>query len=157
MTLSTAALATTFRGSTDACPLILLTITVPGLADPIRVTSDSVDTVSRGDTYLACPFRLVLPEIGDNGPPRARLQIDNVGQQLTDALRSLQPGQTPVIACEVVWAEDPDEVEYAPFTLDLLEIRMDALVVEGTLGKPDPKRNPVPYKRFTPGAYRGIF
>jgi len=59
--------------------IVLLDIDVPGLDDHIRVTSDSVETVWNGDTYVPFPFE--LDEISDTSKgevPQVQLRISNV-------------------------------------------------------------------------------
>lgn len=135
--------------------LVLLTIDHADLAAPIRVSSDGVDTVSRGETFAAFPFRLTLPEDSDDRPPRARLQIDNVDRQIVQALR--QVSGPPSVLMEIVLASDPETVEAAFPDFTLQSAQYDALVVSGELGLESFLREPFPAQRFTPAGFPGLF
>ncbi len=67
-TLSAAALAALYAEESGETLIILLTLTHPTWPTPIRVTSDSVDTSSRGLTFTAFPFDITLPNDDDQQP-----------------------------------------------------------------------------------------
>jgi hypothetical protein len=140
---------------TEEAFLVLLTIEHPELEQTIRVSSDAVDTLSRSETYLAFPFDLQLPEEGEERPPRARLTIDNVSREIVLALRQIQAA--PTVTMEVVRATEPDLVEASFPFFRLLDVRYDALVVEGELGVEDLTAEPFPAARFVPSLFPGLF
>lgn len=82
--------------------IILVDITVPGLNDNIRVTSDNIDTVWNGNTYLPFPFE--IEEISDtaNGEvPRVDIKVSNVTRSMEGYLQDYdnyckQNGYSPV-------------------------------------------------------------
>jgi hypothetical protein len=135
--------------------LVLLTIDHADLASPIRVSSDAVDTLSRGDTYVAFPFRLSLPEDGDDRPPRARLAIDNVDRTIVQSLRQI--GSAPRVLIEVVRGADPDSIEAAFPDFELTDAHYDALTVQGDLTLESFLREPYPAALFTPADFPGLF
>lgn len=135
--------------------LVLLTIDHPDLPVPLRVSSDGVDTLSRGETFVACPFGLTLPDDGDERPPKARLTIDNVDRAIVKAVRGITTA--PRVLIEVVLASDPDLVEASFPDFELQEARFDALTVEGELGLESFFREPYPAQRFTPAGFPGLF
>lgn len=135
--------------------LVLLTIDHPDLGAPIRVTSDAVDTVSRGETFVAFPFELTLPEDGEDRPPRARLRIDNVDRRIVQAVREI--ASAPTVLMEVVRAADPDTVEAAFPEFRLRDVSYDALVVEGELSLESFLAEPYPAGIFSPAEFPGLF
>ena len=153
--VSATARQASYDAETSEAFLILLTLNHVDLSGPIRVANNAVDVVSRGDTFLAFPFRLQLPSDSDERPPRARLQIDNVDRQIVQAVRSVT-GAIGVLM-EIVLASDPDTLEAAFPDFELQEVRYDALVVEGDLGIEAFLREPFPGDRFTPSGYPGLF
>jgi len=134
--------------------LILLTIDHPDLAQPIRVTSDGVDTVSRGNIFIAFPFALILPDDSDDRPPRARLAIDNVDRQIVEAIRSI--GSAPTVLMEIIRAADPDTVEASFVGFRLTNTRYDELVVEGDLTLESFVAEPYPATIFSPADFPGL-
>jgi hypothetical protein len=93
----------------------------------------AADSVSSLVVRTNLPSR--LPEEGEDRPPRARLTIDNVSREIVLALRQIQAA--PTVTMEVVRASEPDLVEASFPFFRLLDVRYDALVVEGELGVED--------------------
>lgn len=135
--------------------IILLTFTHEALATPIRVCSDSGDTTSRGNIFVAYPFDLTLPDDDEARAPRARLVIDNVDRQIIATLRNLQT--SPVLTLEVVRAAEPDVVEAVFHDFRLHNVRYDSQVIEADLTIEDFTAEPYPAGSFTPSLFPGIF
>lgn len=140
---------------TDEAFFVLLTLDHESLAAPIRVTSDAVDTVSNGETYIAYPFSLSLPDDDDSRAPRARLVIDNIDRQIVLAVRSLE--SAPVVTIHIVRAGDPDTVEASFTDFKLINVTYDAEVVEGELSVEDFTTEPFPAHVFSPSLFPGLF
>lgn len=116
---------------TDEALLYLITITHAQLDEPVRVSSDQVDTVSRGQIYLAYPVRPLLTGAGDGSPPRAQLEIDHVDRRIGQAIAALEGPAGVTI--EVVLGSTPDSVELALDGLALTDVEWDQHTVRGTL------------------------
>ena len=140
--------------STDAF-VILLTFEHDSLIEPIRVSSDSEDTVSRGQAYIAYPFDLTLPDDDEGRAPRARLVIDNVDRQIVATLRNL--ATSPVLTLEIVRAAAPDMVEAVFHDFRLRNVRYDSHVIEADLTIEDFTAEPYPAGSFCPSLFPGIF
>lgn len=140
-------------GTGDAF-LVLLTLEHDDLPAPIRVTSDEVDTQSRGESYVAFPFELTLPDDGER-PPRARLVIDNVSREIVAAVRSIVG--PPLVTMEIVRGSAPDDVEASFPFFRLINVGYDSLTVEGELVAEDLSREPFPEARFVPSRFPGLF
>ncbi|NNG04359.1 MAG: DUF1833 family protein [Inquilinus sp.] len=143
-----------YAAETGEAPIVLLTIDHADLAAPIRVTSDAVDTASRGDTYVAFPFRVSLPDDTEEAA-RARLEIDNVDRRIVEAVRSIS--SPPSVRLEVVLAGTPDLVEAGPFDFELEETRYDLLVVSGELAFEPVLDLAMPADSLSPGLFPGLF
>jgi len=146
-----------FAPETDVVPLELLTITHPELNEPIRVVNNQVDVVSRGNTFRAFPFRASLPKQGGDEEINVKLEIDNVDRQISATLRDLSPDKEPRMILEVVTDEDFDTVEGGPWDFRLQDIRVDKLIVQGTIGFESKLSEPFPAHRFTPALFPGLF
>jgi len=153
-TLTLAAKQALAASETADAFLILLTIDHPDLAQPIRVTSDGVNTVSRGNTFIAFPFALILPDDSHDRPPRARLAIDNVDRRIVEAIRSI--GSAPTVLMEIVRAADPDTVEASFVEFRLTNTRYDELVVEGDLTLESFVAEPYPATIFSPADFTAL-
>ena len=154
-TLSVTARAAANSEDTSEVFLTLLTIDHDSLAAPIRVSSDSVDTVSNGNTFIAFPFNLALPDDTDNASPRARLTIDNIDRTIVEAVRSINTAATVLI--QIVLASDPDTVEISFIDFKLTNITYDDIVVTGDLTVENFTAEPFPSATFSPSLFPGIY
>jgi len=135
--------------------LALLTIDHPTLTTPIRVVHNTVDIISRGDSFTAFPFELVLPTSDPDSPPRAQLVIDNVSREIGQVIRQIPSAATVLI--EVVRLAAPDELELSFPTLKLINIRLDVAKVTGDLISEDLQIEPYPAFTFSPAQFPGLF
>ncbi len=135
--------------------LLLLTLDHDELAAPIRVVNNTVDIVSRGNTYIAYPFQLELPAEDADQISSVRLSIDNVDRTIVQSLRAIS---SPVaVTIEVVLASSPDTVEAGPFAMSLVQAEYDALVIQGELAFEDVLTEPFPGHAYVPADYPGLF
>lgn len=153
--LSLPARAALYAPETGEAFIILLTISHPDLPAPIRVSGDSLDTESRGETFAAFPFALSLPDDEDNKSPRARLVIDNVDRTIVRAVRQLT--SSPTVRIEIVRAAAPDTVEARFEDFRFTNISYDSQVVEGDLTIEDFTAEPYPAASFSPSLFPGLF
>lgn len=153
--LSTTARAAIYAQETGEVFLLLLTIDHDDLDSPIRVVDNTEDVTSRGDTYVAFPFDIALPDESPDSISAVRLTIDNVDRQVVDALRSISTPAT--VTLEVVLASDPDTVEAGPFDLSLRSADYTAEVVTAELVYEDVLNEPFPGGRFIPSDYQALF
>ena len=153
--LTIAARRALYSQETDIAFLVLLTINHSSLADPLRFVAWDEDIVSRGETYISFPFEITFPQDSVDTPPRAQLKIDNVDRQIVKTIRTLKTRAT--VTVEVVTTEDNDVVEASYSGFELKDVHYDAFVVSGNLEPETFLREPFPTRRFTPGAFRGVF
>ncbi len=153
--LSQTARQALYAGETGEVFLVLLTLSHPSLTEPIRVSSDAVNTVSRGDTFIAYPFDLFIPDDTESASPRARLTIDNIDRQIVAAVRNATTA--PSILIEIVLASDPDTVEASFPDFKLTNVKYDAISVSGDLTIEDFTSEPWPAAVFSPANFPGIF
>lgn len=140
---------------TEEAFLVLLTLSHADLATPLRVTSDAVATLSRGDSFTPFAFDLTLPDDLDGHAARAKLAIDNVDRQIVLAVRSLET--PPDVLIEIVRAADPDTVEAKFVDFKLTQVTYDAQRVEGALTLEDFTAEPYPAATFSPSLFPGLF
>lgn len=144
-----------YAAETGEAFLILLTLNHASLSTPIRVTSDSVETTSRGNVFAAFPFELVLPDDQDKVSPRARLVIDNIDRQIVQAVRTLS--SAPTVLIEIVRAESADTVEAQFVDFKLTNVSYDSHRVEGVLTIEDFTAEPFPAATFSPSLFPSLF
>lgn len=142
--------------SADEPFLVLLEITHPEWTVPIRVVNDSQNIVVEGDEFIACAFRITLPDDIDQQVPEARLEVDNIGRELTQWLEYSQGGKGAKCRIMQVLRSDPDTVEF-DMTLDLSGLSVDNFVVRGQLGFQDTLGQPAVKLRFDPNTAPGLW
>lgn len=116
--------------------LYLLEISHAQLVTPIRVVNDTADIVSNGNTYIAYPFRITLPDDVAGQMPRATLTIDNLGRELTQWLDDSAGGREATVRVMQIMRDAPDVIEYE-ITVDLRGVGQDVGQVSGQLGYED--------------------
>lgn len=147
--------AAIYAPETDDVFIILLTLHHPGMAVPLRVCSGGQEVTSRGESFVAFPFALTLPEDEDGRAPRARLSIDNVDRQIVAAVRSLT--SSPQVLIEIIRAAAPDVVEATFEDFRFTNITYDSRAVTGDLTVEDFTAEPYPAASFSPSLFPGLF
>lgn len=128
---------------------ILLQVTDPKTSTVYRFVNDITDLVSNGDTYLAFPFEVVLPQ-DDENLPAATLRIQNVddriGRALIDAeLDALQ------LKIMLVMASTPDTIEITWDGFELVDVEITPVYVSGQIVVKSIATEPWPSDRLTLG------
>lgn len=142
--------------TTDKVFLCLLQIDHPALGSPLRFVNDFQNCVSGGNTYLAYPFEITLPDRGGLTLPQVRLVIDNVDLRITDALKALLI--PPTVTVSVVLASSPSTIESGPFVMKLRQVGTpDPGKIEGVLYYADLLNEPYPAGSFDPKTAPGLF
>lgn len=110
--------------------LTLLTFSMPG-ETPIRVVNNTEDIVSRGNTFLACGFEIILPSDDGEAMPTVKLTIPNADRQIVEWIRGFP--SAPTLMMEIVLSTQPDTVERSIDWMRLADVTYDALQITGTL------------------------
>lgn len=134
--------------------LVLLTIDHPDLSSPLRITTDAVNTISNGNTFLPYPVQIQLPDDIEGRTPQAQLVVDNTTKEIIAALRSLSSPATVTI--QIVRSEDTDIVEREWSGLEWRNSTYDASAITGNLTIEDISREEFPYVSFD-GRFNGLF
>lgn len=135
--------------------IVLITLSHPDLAVPIRVNSSGQDMISNGETFIAYPFEVILPDDVDDRPPRAKLRIDNISREIILAIRTIN--SAPFVTIQIVMASAPDTIEAEFLDFRLANITYDQLMVEGDLTLEEFIGEPYPARVFSPADFPGLF
>ena len=153
--LSSAAKQAANARETGEAFLFLLTITHALLPATLRFTNNRTDIVSRGDTYVAFPFQVTLPDDDPEEAARVQLRIDNVDRQIVDNIKLLT--SPPAMTLEIVLGSTPNTVEAGPVLMELTKCDYNALTVTGDLAFEPVLFLRFPSGRFTPASHPGLF
>jgi len=154
-TLSGPAVAGLMAQQTAEVYLELLTITHDDLAAPLYFVNNTTNVTSRGNEYIAFPYKLILPQDSEETMPRTTLQIDNVDRQIVDTIRSIS--SPPSLSIEIVLASSPDTVELEALGMRLEQAKYDVMEVTGALVFEDILSQAFPSHRFDPSTTPAIF
>jgi hypothetical protein len=135
--------------------IVLIALSHPDLATPIRVNSSGADVISNGETFVAYPFEVVLPDDVDDRPPRAKLRIDNISREIVLAVRTIT--SAPFVTIQIIMASSPDVLEAEFLDFRLANITYDQLTVEGDLTLEEFIGEPYPARVFSPADFPGLF
>src|SRR5262245_51376559 len=150
--------------------VILLEISHPSLAVPIRVANDTVHYLYNGNTYIGFPFEIDL--LGDDEQiPRGQLKIQNVDRQIGEAILELTtpPSLTITIVAGSDFGEtsaadhyqavplvDEPGIEYQATHLMFGNIQVDAMAVVGEIKSFEVSSEPWPAIRTTAERLPGL-
>lgn len=155
-TLSQAARQNINATSADEPLLVLLEIAHPALAIPVRVVNDTQDITVGGELFQACPFSISLPDDVDQQLPQAKLEIDNIGRELTQWLEASGGGQGATCRIIQLLRSSSDIIEF-DITMDLTGINVTQMTVSGQLGFVDTLNQPAVAERYDPLTAPGLF
>jgi hypothetical protein len=154
--LSPRAILEAQRQNSEAVFLVLVTIFLEGVQPDLRVVNNTEDVISRGQTFIGCPFRITLPEDVDSViTTNAQLEIDNVDPRIWQSVRSL--GFSPRVVIEIILASEPDTVLLKTQGLRLREASVTTTVVTGTLIPDSIWQTGFPIDDFDPAQNPGLF
>jgi hypothetical protein len=134
--------------------VMLLTFSHPALPTPIRVSSDSQNTVSGGVTYLPFPFQIGMPDDSADQMPQAQITIDAIDRSFITALRLIP--DAPTITMVFVLASQPDTIE-ASWTFMMRDVAYDAFSITGVLSYEQVLDEPYPGDQVTPSTMPAVF
>lgn len=154
--------------STGEVFAVLLTIEHEDLATPILITDAGEDIVYAADlldgsgnvaalagTYVNLPIEIIPPGQSDQ-QLSGTIRVPNIDQTIGQAIESIATPAT--ITITVVLMSDTSEIVGGPYRmLELADVRGDALLVEGTVSRPQLTDQPYPKDWMRPSVYRAAY
>jgi hypothetical protein len=135
--------------------LTLITLSHPDFSSDIRLVNNSVDIVSRGETFVAFPVNIILPSDDGESTREVSITFDNVSRELMNELRTII---TPIdVKLEMILASIPDIVQIELAELKIQSISYDAKKVAAKLVMDNFLNVEMTSERYTPEAFRGLF
>lgn len=157
----------TNASSTDEIPVMLAKITHPSLSEPIYLSTDPTELISRdplqyGTRHLGIVHGFVLmsailPDDQKGTPPQSTLIFENVERDMANVVRSITPGTYATIDLTVVFAASPDVVEARFNRLRCVRASYDAAQVSLDVSREPFTSEPMPEGRMTSSAFPSLF
>jgi hypothetical protein len=143
------------RVNDPAGMLLLLMLEHPSI-ETVHVVNDTRSWDISGTTWVGLPFRFQLPADVAGQSTAARIEIDNVGQELSPVLEALPPGGALQATFRVVSRSTPTVVDYE-FSAPMSGVSMTTTVVQATIGTDDEDRMPAVMLRYDQTTAPGLF
>lgn len=156
MTVSTTTARQLQKVTDNGGVLMLLEISRPSAPAPLRLVNDTRNLTTLGYEWIALPFSITLPNDKAKEVPRARLQMDNVGREITADLEGLLPGEALKATITMVHRSTPAVIDFQ-FAAPLSGVRVDATTVSATMGRDDIMRMSAVLLRFDPATAPALF
>lgn len=140
--------------SAPESPLMLLQIDHVDLVAPIRVVSDTQNIVSNGNTFIAYPFKFILPSDYENQLPKAKIEISNVGRDLMEWIETSAGAAGTTIRFMQIMRSRPNQIEWE-ITMSLYNVQVTPTAISGELGFENLFNKPaisIQYRPFTAAA-----
>lgn len=142
--------------SPEELPLIALEIAHAALPEPVRVVNDSQDLISGGHTFIAAPFRFVLPDDQESQAPRASLAISNIGKELMQWIESSNGAKGATVRIMQIMRSRPEVIEYET-TMGLSNVSADLREVSAGLTYDNLLARPSVSLAYRPDTHPGVF
>lgn len=142
--------------SANEAPLILLEIYHAELPTPVRVVNDSQDIISNGNTYVAFPFKCVLPDDFEGQTSRARLSIANVGKDLMYWIETTNGGKGSTCTFKQILRSVPNTIEWS-ITMSLFNVNVTMQEISAELGFENMFAKPAIRMQYRPDNSPGVF
>lgn len=156
MTVSTSTRRALQKVTDSQGVLALLEISHPSFDVSLRIINDSRDHTLFGELWQGLPFAITLPNDTANEVPRAKLQMDNVGRDMTADLETLPPGASLKATITIVHRSTPEVIDYQ-FAAPLSGVRVMGPTVTATMGRDDVLRMSAVLLRFDPATAPSLF
>jgi len=153
--LSPAATGAVTAQETENVFLHLITIEVSGGA-LVRFVDNNQDIVSRGDTFTAAAFTVILPEQSESSPRPCRLAIDNTDLAIYQHIKQAAGLTVTVWVC-VIMADAPDVYERGPLKYLLRNVQVTTETISGELHDFYLSDRRFPKDTYAPEDFQGLF
>lgn len=135
--------------------LILITLSHPDWDEPVRLVNNSVDIISRGNTYMAFPVDVVLPPDDGESLPEVTIEFDNVSLLLIGKFRTVTRDINADL--DMILASLPDEVQMAISELTIESITYNLTRISARLVLDNFLNTEMTSEKYTPKNFPGIF
>lgn len=136
--------------------LAMLEISHPSFAESLRIINDTRSHTIFGEFWQGLAFAVTLPNDKSKETPRAKLQMDNAGREITADLETLPPGASLKAVITIVHRSTPETIDYR-FSAPLSGVRVMGPTVTATMGRDDIMRMSAVLLRFDPTTSPSLF
>lgn len=135
--------------------LTLLTLSHPSFLSTVRLVNNSEDIISRGETFLAFPFKIRLPIDDGESSREVSIEFDNVSLEILDELRTVTTSID--VKLEMILASIPNEVQMSIEELKIQTVNYNRQTVSARLFLDSFLSTELNSEIYSPSLYPGIF
>ena len=161
-------------GRRHALELVTIELIHPGIIDedenlvPIRAVSarkpkmlrlDADAVVDAGELveFNPIPFKASMPSRGDNVQPKARITIDNIGNEVWKYVEAAVATRADaLLTIRKYFANDPDTIQYGPITMVVTDVSIANGAVEGSVSLDTQSDVSVPTLKYSTDVFRNL-
>jgi hypothetical protein len=152
--LSPELLAQLYCQNSDDPFIALVTLSHPSFTT-LRLVNNTVNVVSRGNTFLSFPLRFRLPVDDGESAREVHMEFDNVGLDLIDEIRTVT---TPIdVTIELVLASLPNVVQVELGELKISNISYNSKSITAKLYLDGFMNVEMTSEKYSPSLYPGLF
>jgi len=152
--LSPELLAQLYYQESEDVFLTLVTLEHPSFAT-VRLVNNSVDIVSRGNTFMAFPMRIRLPSDDGETNREVNIEFDNVSLEILNELRTVTDYIN--VKIEMILASIPDQVQISLEELKIQSVNYNSKIVSAKLFLDSFLNTGMTSESYTPLTYPGLF
>jgi hypothetical protein len=154
-TLTPALLSQLYSQESNDPFLTLITLNHSSFSAPIRLVNNSVDIISRTNTFTAFPVRITLPADDGETAREVSIEFDNVSRELINEIR--QVTDSIDVTLEMVLASIPDEVQIELAELKIYSISYNKTTINAKLAFDTFLNIEMDAEKYTPTNFPGLF
>lgn len=134
--------------------LILVTLSHADFST-VRLVNNSENVVSRGNTFMSFPMRIVLPVDDGESDREVSIEFDNVSRELIEEIRSVT---TQIdVTLEMILASTPDVVQMSIEELKIGNLSYNQNTISAKLYLDNFLSSAMTSEKYTAQTFPGIF
>lgn len=153
---SAATLKAAQRTSDGAGPLMLLTLSSAGWAQPVRLVNDTRNWTSNSNLFTGLPMSYKLPNDTSGEDAKLEVQIVNVGREITAELEALPVGSVIEATIQFVTRATPNVIDYE-FVGEMMGVKTTTTSVNAQITNDSVGRRSACTLRYDPRTAPGLF
>lgn len=153
---SAASIKAAQRTSDVAGPLMLVTLSSTGWAQPVRLVNDTRNWISNGNTFTGLQMSYRLPNDAAGEEARLQLEMVNVGREITAELEALPAGSTILATIQFATRATPSVIDYE-FVGEMVGVKTTLTSVSAQIANDSVGRRSACVLRYDPRVAPGLF
>ena len=144
------------RTSDVAGPLMLVTLSSTGWAQPVRLVNDTRNWTSNSNVFTGLQMSYKLPNDTAGEDARLQLEIVNVGREITAELEALPAGSAILATIQFATRATPSVIDYE-FLGEMVGVKTTLTSVSAQIANDSVGRRSASVLRYDPRVAPGLY